>query len=47
MSAAIVGLVQFGGRVHVGAILHPGPRLKSRDAWCADSGLGAPLVFSG
>jgi ABC-2 type transport system permease protein len=31
--AAIAGLVQFGGRVYAGAILHTGPTLKLRDAW--------------
>jgi ABC-2 type transport system permease protein len=31
--AAIVGLVQFGGRVYAGAILHTGPTLRLRDAW--------------
>ena len=31
--AAIAGLVQLGGRVYTGAILHTGPTLKLRDAW--------------
>ena len=31
--AAIAGLVQFGGRVYAGGILHTGPTLKLRDAW--------------
>ncbi len=31
--AAIAGLVQFGGRVYTGAILHTGPTLKLRAAW--------------
>ena len=31
--AAIAGLVQFGGRVYTGAILHTGPTLKLREAW--------------
>ena len=30
---AIAGLVEFGGRVYAGAILHTGPTLKLRDAW--------------
>jgi ABC-2 type transport system permease protein len=31
--AAIIGLVQLGGRVYAGAILHTGPTLRVRDAW--------------
>jgi ABC-2 type transport system permease protein len=31
--AAIAALVQFGGRVYSGGILHTGPTLKLRDAW--------------
>ncbi|MGD9705184.1 MAG: ABC transporter permease [Acidimicrobiia bacterium] len=31
--AAVGGLVQFGGRVYAGAILHTGPTLRLRDAW--------------
>lgn len=30
---AITALVQLGGRVYAGAILHTGPTLKLRDAW--------------
>jgi ABC-2 type transport system permease protein len=33
MLITIVGLVEFGGRVYAGAILHNGPTLKLRDAW--------------
>ena len=29
----IAGLVEFGGRVYAGAILHNGPTLQLRDAW--------------
>ncbi|MGZ4690011.1 MAG: ABC transporter permease [Acidimicrobiia bacterium] len=31
--AAIAALVQLGGRVYTGGILHAGPTLKLRDAW--------------
>ena len=31
--ASIAGLVQFGGRVYAGAILHTGPTLRLRDVW--------------
>jgi ABC-2 type transport system permease protein len=31
--ATIVGLVQLGGRVYAGAVLHSGPTLKLRDVW--------------
>jgi ABC-2 type transport system permease protein len=31
--AAIAALVQFGGRVYSGGILHTGPTLKLREAW--------------
>ncbi len=39
--AAIAGLVQFGGRVYAGAILHTGPTLKLRDAWHGTSATGS------
>lgn len=39
--AAIVGLVQFGGRVYAGAILHTGPTLKLRDAWRGTAASGS------
>jgi ABC-2 type transport system permease protein len=39
--AAIVGLVQFGGRVYAGAILHTGPKLKLRDAWRGTTASGS------
>lgn len=44
--ATIIGLVQLGGRVYAGAILHTGPTLKLRDAWrgTASSGAGAPAA---
>lgn len=31
--AAIAALVQFGGRVYAGAVLHAGPAVRLRDAW--------------
>lgn len=39
--AAIAALVQFGGRVYAGGILHTGPTLRLRDAW---RGATAPVT---
>lgn len=46
--ATIIGLVQLGGRVYAGAILHTGPTLKLRDAWhgTVSSDAGAPTAGS-
>ncbi len=45
--AAIVGLVQFGGRVYAGAILHTGPTLKLRDAWRSTTTPGPSTTDTG
>ena len=41
---AIAGLVEFGGRVYAGAILHTGPTLKLRDAWHRTTTPGFPAA---
>jgi ABC-2 type transport system permease protein len=42
--AAIAGLVQFGGRVYTGGILHSGPTLRLRDAWRGTTTAGGAAV---
>ena len=41
---AIAALVQFGGRVYTGGILHSGPTLKVREAWQGTSPTHAQTV---
>jgi ABC-2 type transport system permease protein len=43
--AAIAALVQLGGRVYAGAVLHTGPTLKLRDAWRGTIASDRPAVI--
>jgi hypothetical protein len=45
--AAIAALVQFGGRVYTGGILHRGPTLKLRDPWQGTTARRDDMVATG